>query len=137
MNYVRFITPRWRLRRVDADCGPFGPAYDALWQRDVPEVLREAIWHEIQWFECNLPVPAPRRDAFCVKSRKRWYPDGICWFVAEAREMIAHAFVLGSLLRETGVPVRKVWADHVGTVLYRDRWQVVAKPNSATPLLFA
>ena len=130
MNYVRLITPRWRVRR---DCGPFGPAYDALWERDVPEVLREAISREIDWFEQNLPVPSPRRDAFCVKSRGRWYPDGICWFVAEAREMIAHAFVLGSLLREIGVPVRKVATRRPGTVLYRDRWQIVAKPIEATP----
>jgi hypothetical protein len=136
MNYVRFITPRWRLRRVEADCGPFGPAYDALWEPDVPEVLRVAIGREIDWFERNLPVPKPRRDAFCVKSRGRWYPDGICWFVSEAREMIAHAFVLASLLRETGVPVRKVWADRPGTILYRDPWQVVATPSEATPTLF-
>lgn len=136
MNYVRFITPAWRVRRVDADCGLFRPAYDAVYERDVPQVLRDAIWQEVEWFNQNLPVPSPRRDAFCVKSRKRWYPDGICWFVAEAREMIARAFVLASLLRETGVPVRKVWSDHVGTVLYRDPWQVVAKPNEAVPLLF-
>jgi hypothetical protein len=136
MNYVRFITPARRLRRVQADCGPFGPAYDAVWDRSVPETLRRALWQEIQWFETNLPVPTPRKDAFCVKSRKRWYPDGICWFIAEAREMIAHAFVLASLLEETGVPVRKVWANRPGTVLYRDPWQIVAKPNEATPLLF-
>ena len=133
MNYVRFITPAWRVRRVEADCGPFRPAYDAIYERDVPEVLRQAIWQEVDWFNQNLPVPTPRKDAFCVKSRKRWYPDGICWFVAEAREMIAHAFVLASLLREVGVPVRKVWTDHAGTILYRDPWQVVAKPNAATP----
>jgi hypothetical protein len=137
MNYVRLITPKWRVRRLGADCGPFGPAYDAAYNPDVPAVLRDALWYEIEWFERNLPVPSPRKDAFCVKSRGRWYPDGICWFVAEAREMIAHAFVLASLLREVGVPVRKVWAGHVGTVLYRDAWQVVAKPNEATPILFA
>jgi hypothetical protein len=136
MNYVRFITPQRRLRRVDADCGPFGPAYDAVWDPCVPRVLQDAIWCEIDWFNRNLPVPTPRRDAFCVKSRGRWYPDGICWFVAEAREMIAHAFVLASLLRETGVPVRKVWAHRPGTVLYRDAWQIVAKPIEATPTLF-
>ena len=50
--------------------------------------------------------------------------------------MIAHAFVLAALLREVGVPVRKVWADHVGTVLYRDPWQIVAKPIAATPTAF-
>ena len=136
MNYVRFITPWWRLRRVGADCGPFGPAYDAVWDPRVPRVLQDAIWQEIDWFEQNLPVPKPRKDAFCVKSRKRWYPDGICWFVAEAREMIAHAFVLASLLREVGVPVRKVWANRPGQILYRDPWQIVAKPTPTTPTVW-
>ena len=134
MNYVRLITPIRRLRRVGADCGPFGPAYDAAWSRDVPRTLREAIWQEIDWFEDNLPVPD--FHAFRVKSRKRWYPDGICWFVAEAREMIAHAFVLASLLREVGVPVRKVATRRPGTILYRDAWQIVAKPIEVTPTLF-
>jgi hypothetical protein len=136
MNYVRLITPRWRVRRVGADCGPFGPAYDAVWDPDVPRVLLDAIWYEIDWFERNLPVPKPRKHAFCVKSRGRWYPDGICWFVAEAREMIAHAFVLASLLREIGVPVRKVATRRPGTVLYRDPWQIVAKPIEVTPTVW-
>ena len=136
MNYLRLITPRRRVPRVGADCGPFGPAYDALWDPDVPRILQDAIWLEIDWFEQNLPVPKPRKDAFCVKSRGRWYPDGICWFVAEAHEMIAHAFVLASLLREIGVPVRKVATHRPGTVLYRDRWQIVAKPIEATPTVW-
>ncbi|HEX3422226.1 MAG TPA: hypothetical protein VHS33_02330 [Sphingomicrobium sp.] len=136
MNYVRLITPRWRVRRLGADCGPFGPAYDAAYDRDVPEAVRIALWEEIDWFERNLPVPAPRKDAFCVKSRGRWHPDGICWFVAEAREMIAHAFVLVSLLREIGVPARKVATRRPGTVLYRDPWQIVAKPVEATPTIW-
>ena len=136
MNYLRFITPRRRVRRVGADCGPFGPAYDAVWDPDVPRVLQDAIWYEIDWFERNLPVPKPRKDAFCVKSRGHWYPDGICWFVAEAREMIAHAFVLASLLGEIGVPVRKLATRRPGTVLYRDPWQIVAKPIEATPTVW-
>ena len=82
MNYVRFITPWWRIRR-HVDCGPFRRAYDALRDRSVPEMLRVAIGVEIDWFEANLPVPGPRREAFCVKSRRRWRPDGISWFVAE------------------------------------------------------
>ena len=84
----------------------------------------------------NLPVPKPRREAFCVKSRGHWRPEGICWFVSDAREMIARAFVLASLLDELGVPVRKVAAECPGTILYRDPWQVVAKPRRDEQLLF-
>ena len=133
MNYVRFITPWWRVRR-DVDCGPFGPAY-AAWRSDaVPEVLRIAIRGELDWFEDNLPVPGG--NAFRVKSRKIWRNDGICWFVAEARDMIARAFVLAALLEDAGMPVRKVWASRPGTILYRDPWQIVAKPIAATPTAF-
>ena len=81
-------------------------------------------------------MPKPRRQAFCVKSRGLWRPDGICWFVAEAREMIARAFVLVSLLNEAGMPSRKVATHRPGTILYRDPWQVVAKPIEATPTVY-
>lgn len=131
--FVRFITPWWRVRR-HVDCGPFGPAYEASRDRGVADVLRIAIRHELDWFEGHLPVP--HRDAFCVKSCRRLRRDGICWFVAEARQMIAHAFVLAALLREVGVPVRKVATHRPGTILYRDSWQIVAKPIEATPTLW-
>ena len=69
-----------------------------------------------------------------VKSRRRWRADGICWFVDDAREMIARAFALAALIGEAGVPARKVATRRPGTILYRDRWQIVAKPEEATPV---
>jgi hypothetical protein len=127
--YVRFITPWWRLPR-GIDCGLFGPAYALARDAQVPAVLRDALWTEIDWFEENLPVP--RR--FRVKSRGRWLPDGICWFVADAREPIGRAFALAALIGECGVPALKVATRRPGTVLYRDPWQIVAKPEAATPV---
>jgi hypothetical protein len=130
--YVRFITP-WPVRR-GVDAGLFGPAYGAARAPAVAEPLRVAIRHELDWFEANLPVPA--RDRFRVRSRKVWRPDGICWFVDEAREAIARAFGLAALLRECGCEAVKVATRRPGTVLYRDRWQIVAKPEPATPTLW-
>lgn len=130
--YVRFITPWWRLPR-GIDCGLFGPAYACARDAEVPALLREALWTEIRWFEAHLPVPGPRRRAFCVRSRKRWRPDGICWFVDDAREAIARAFALAALIGECGVPARKVATRRPGQILYRDAWQIVAKPGAATP----
>jgi hypothetical protein len=69
-----------------------------------------------------------------VKSRGRWYSEGVCWFVDDAREMIARAFALAALLRECDLPVTKLATRHPGQILYRDRWQVVAKPGEETPL---
>jgi hypothetical protein len=129
--YVRFITPWWQLRR-GVDCGLFGPAYACVQDPDVPAVLREALWAEIEWFETHLPVPRPVRDAFCVRSRKSWRAD-VCWFDQGAREAIARGFALASLLGECGVPARKVATRRPGTILYRDAWQIVAKPAAETP----
>ncbi|MGZ8285241.1 MAG: hypothetical protein ACXWUQ_06420 [Allosphingosinicella sp.] len=129
--YVRFITPWWRLPR-GIDSGLFGPAYACARDLETPEVLREALWVEIEWFELNLPAPARLK----VKSRRRWRADGICWFVDDAREMIGRAFALAALVGECGVPARKVATRHPGTILYRDPWQIVAKPDSATPTIW-
>jgi hypothetical protein len=129
--YVRFVTPWWPVRR-GVDCGLFGPAYACARDSEVPEVLREALWTEIEWFEDHLPVP--KRHAFLVKSRKRWYPDGLCWFVDGARDAIGHGFVMAALLHECGVRTAKVATRRPGQILYRDAYQIVAKPEEATPV---
>jgi hypothetical protein len=128
--YVRFISP-WPLTRRGVDRGLFGPAGWCEGDPGVPEVLRRALRAEIDWFNQRLPVP-PRRG-FVVRSRKRWLSHGLCWFVAEAREPIAHAFALAALLGECGVPVTKVATRRPGQILYRDAWQIVAKPEESTP----
>jgi len=131
--YVRFITPWWRLPR-GIDCGLFGPAYACARDAEVPYVLREALWAEIEWFEANLR--APERRHFLVKSRRRFRADGICWFTDAAREAIARAFVVAALLGECGVPATKVVTHRPGQILYRDDWQIVAKPEEATPTVW-
>jgi hypothetical protein len=128
--YIRFITLWWEVRR-GVHYGLFGPAYECARDADVPLVLREALWTEIDWFEANLPVP--ERSSFLVKSRRRFRADGICWFTDSAREAIARAFAVAALLRDCGVPVAKVATHRPGQILYRDAWQIVAKPDEATP----
>ena len=130
--YVRFITPWWRIsRRVD--CGLFGPAYCYARDDDAPAALRDALRAELDWFEDHLPVPRPMTRAFCVRSKKSWRADGVCWFHDDAREAIARAFTLAALLGECGVQARKVATRRPGTILDRDAWQIVAKPAAETP----
>jgi hypothetical protein len=141
--YVRFITPWWPVRR-GIDCGVFGPAGafahacggagGGYAHVEAGGAVRAALRAELNWFNANLPVP--RRRAFQVKSCRAWRDDGICWFADDAREMIAHAFTLAALLGECGVPVRKVATARPGTILYRDDWQIVAKPEAATPTVW-
>ena len=131
--YVRFIVPS-RGRR-GADHGLFRHAGFSADDGRVHAALREAIRIELDWFNANLPVP--KRRVFLVKSRGRWLPDGICWFVDDAREMIVHSFALASLLRECGVAATKVATRRPGQILYRDAWQIVAKPEEGTPIAWS
>jgi hypothetical protein len=57
----------------------------------------------------------------------------ICWFLDDARAIVTHAFVASALLQECGVPVAKVATHRPGMILYRDPYQIVAKPIEATP----
>ncbi len=128
--YIRFLVPG-RPVRAGVDCGLFRPAGAVAYDRRTPEPLARAIEHELDWFNAELPVP--RRAAFLVKSRKRWRDEGICWFRDDAREMIARAYALAALLGECGLVVTKRATRRPGQILYRDDWQIVAKPDPATP----
>jgi len=128
--YVRFVVP-WRGRR-GVDYGLFWEARGHAEDSRVHAALRAAIRCELDWFNANLPVP--KRRVFLVKSCGRWLPDGICWFVDDAREMIARAFVLAALLEECGTPASKLATRNPGQILYRDSWQIVAKPGRETPV---
>lgn len=128
--YVRFVSPR----PADRARGHYGLfAASGVWRDpDTPEAHAAAIREEVVWFRRNLPVPHWR--CFEVKSRRRYYNEGICWFRDDAREMLRHAFVLTALLRDLGVLVGRLHTDRPGQILYRDAWQIVAKPDKATPV---
>lgn len=122
--YLRFTVPG-TVTRARVAPGPFRLATALWWDRteDTPALL--ALRRELDWFNDRLPVP--RRFGVVAKGR-RW-ADGVCWFRDEAREMVGHAYVLAALLGECGVPIERSWTRDPGQILYRDRWQVVAKPE--------
>ena len=126
--YVRFVGP-WRGRR-GARLGMFRDGSWSVEDGRVHEALRLAVREQLDWFAANLP--APERRFFLVKSRGAWLPDGICWFLDDAREMIARGFALAALLGECGTPVTKVATRAPGQILYRDAWQIVARPDDGS-----
>src|SRR3546814_14504469 len=89
--------------------------------------MGQGVGKEIGLLVAYRPVPA----RCWVRSGGRGLPDGICWFVDDACEMIARAFALAALIGEAGVPTRKVATRRPGTILYRHPWQIVAKPEAA------
>lgn len=123
--YVRFTTPGV-VTRARVAPGPFRAAYD-LWsdRRDDRDPVLLALRRELDWFNANLPVPS----RFGVVARGRRWSDGVCWFRDTARDMLVHAHAMAALLEDCGVPVQRTWTRDPGQLLYRDAWQVVAKPE--------
>lgn len=123
--YLRFTVPG-AITRARVAPGPFRVASDLYWEgdRDNDPVLI-ALRRELDWFKDRLPVP----KRFGVVAKGRLWSDGVCWFRDDAREMVGHAYTLVALIEECGVPVTRHWSRDPGQVLYRDRWQVVAKPE--------
>lgn len=129
--YVRFVSPA----RADRGRGHYGLFYAAgriEWDEDQCPALRRAIREELNWFNRELPVPDG--DHFRIRSKKRWYAEGICWFRADACEMVRHANCLAVLVGEGGVPLARLHTRRPGQILYRDAFQVVAKPDPRTPV---
>jgi hypothetical protein len=129
--YLRFVSPIGADRRR-GQYGLFTPAFDVEHHCTTPEAISRAVRAELDWFNANLPAPKGRH--FRVKSCKRWYSEGICWFRDDAREMIAHANVLAGLLDECGLAIVRLHTRHPGQILYRDAYQIVAKPAAVTPV---
>ncbi|KRA80467.1 hypothetical protein [Altererythrobacter sp. Root672] len=125
--YLRFTVPG-TVTRARVAPGLFGVAGDVLWRHEEhPDPVLLALRDEVDWFNHWLPIPS----RFGVVAKGRKWSDGVCWFRDDAREMVGHAYVLAALLEECGVPIERIWTRDPGQVLYRDRWQVVAKPERA------
>ena len=43
--------------------------------------------------------------------------------------MVVHAYTLAALIEECGVPIERIWSRDPGQIIYRDPFQVVAKPE--------
>lgn len=123
--FVRFTVPG-TVTRARVAPGPFRAAHELWWDGDYDtDPVMIALRRELDWFNDNLPVP--RR--FGVVAKGVLWRDGVCWFRDDAREMLVHMQALISLVEECGVPVARHWTRDPGQLLYRDRWQVVAKPE--------
>ena len=123
--YVRFIVLTPNRRPAP---GLFRSGFDPEDDPALPDWLREAAREHYDWFNENLPVP--RR--LTVVSRRRLVYAGICWFQPTAREHIARARDLAMLIAEAGRPTTMVTTRYVGQILYRDDFQIVAKPELRT-----
>lgn len=123
--YLRFIVLTPHRRPAP---GIFSSAFDSENDRSLPEWLRTAAQSHYDWFNENLPLPA----RLSVVSKRRHVYAGICWFQPSAREHIARARELAWLIDEAGFPTRELKSRRIGQILYRDSFQIVAKPEPDT-----
>lgn len=129
--YLRFVSPV-PANRARGAYGLFQAALSVVYDPKISDEVYAPLREELDWFNDNLPAPSDRH--FRVKSRRRWRDEGICWFRAEAREVIAHAHILAGLLYNHGVIIARLHTRTPGQILYRDDYQIVAKPCEATPV---
>lgn len=128
--YLRFISPvRPTARSVDY--GLFQAIIACRDFDDYPKWLRRQVESDFDWFKTHLPSPD---EKYFHDHHVRARADHICWFRAEATEMVKRAFSIKALLNELEcmIVVRKT--KNPGQIIYSDKWQVVARPNKRTPI---
>lgn len=124
--FIRFVTPDLAGAARGAQLGVFRSNLPCA-----PQWLNRAIRDEYRWFNENLRVPS-HLGVVTRKSNRRY--AGVCWFRDDARDCVAHAWILTGLLNEAGVPVTRLVTDAPGDIVYRDDQQIVAIPHRERPL---
>ncbi len=128
--YLRFISPvRPSARSIDY--GLFQAIIACRDYDDYPKWLRSQVEAEFDWFKTHLPTPNERVFG---RQNVRAKAAHICWFRAEASEMIDRAFLIKSLLAEIGCLIVVSKTSNPGTITYSDSWQIVARPDRKTPI---
>jgi len=124
--YLRFIGP-WPtgMRRIDS--GLFQTYFTVRNEALLPGYLFEALRDDYDWFCKKLPTPDNRY--FVVNGESR----GICWFRSDAKAMIRRARNMVNTLRMGDIWVTEARTAQPGRILYRDDYQVIARPDKSTP----
>lgn len=102
--------------------GLFGAAYQIWLDDELPDYEIEALLQAKWWFDVHV------RSPFDYLRESKRYDRAICWFKSCAREHIAHAWELASVLERNGIPIWVVKTERTGYVYYEDEAQVFAEP---------
>jgi hypothetical protein len=97
---------------------------------EFPAYLDRLVQAELDWFNSNLPIPAPFSRSYRT-ARKRYKsgtPHAVSWFLPDAQECISHGQTLVALLSDWTFPLTMRKTSRPGAVIYNDAWQIVAVP---------
>ena len=109
--------------------GLFQAAYE-LWESDwLPKYELDALEELDNWFNAHMKTP------FDYLPEHPRYEQSICWFKSTAREHLARAWELVTILERNGVFIWTVKSERPGHVHYEDNVQVFARPYPEVRLL--
>jgi hypothetical protein len=115
--FLRFVVGEKRMDAATLD-GVFRFSDRTFANLSLADRNRPAIERLHAWFNDHLIVPritkGPRGESVA------------CWFRSDAGEHLIRIWELARLLRESGYPVRYLWTDHPGEIIYYDEFQIVA-----------
>jgi len=120
--FIRFIVPK-QNRDSHTFAGLFQAAYELRDGTTLDESETAVIQEVLRWFHVNLPVPK------CLKVPEN--ARAVSWFNSQAKEPLTEMWRLVGVLKTYGVPVRVLKTADPGTIIYSDKWQVVAKPHKS------
>lgn len=119
-----FMLVRFCLLRHDAYShspqGVFQAAFELRDSGQLEPYEEEWLERDMAWLRMHLPAPECLRDDDNHRA--------ICWFKPTASHAIDKVRGIVALLDSRDVVVRMITTANPGSVVYEDRWQVVAKP---------
>ena len=124
--YLRFISP-WPSDMRNVDYGIFYAVYHCRDEQLLPGYLLDELLTELSWFKNYLPSPDEHNFDYAG------HRIGICWFKDDAKVMIRRARNMAALMAEGDVWITEARTPDPGHILYRDDYQIVAKPSKSTP----
>lgn len=125
--YLRFISPWPSYNMKNVDFGIFQALIKCRDEGLVPSYLLKPALKEFDWFKQKLPSPDEHYFNYAG------HAIGICWFRSDATAMIRRARRIAALLAEGDIWITVSQTHNPGIILYRDDYQIVAKPTKKTP----
>ena len=126
--FIRFVSNQldWNSHLAG---GLFFAAASLRWTDTLPDYEDEALSELLTWFGRNLESP------FDYLPRTPRFRRAVCWFKSTAREQLARAWEMITILERNDVFIWTVKSAKTGYVYYEDEAQVFAEPFNDVRLI--
>ncbi|SRR6266446_5543230 len=126
--FIRFVSCEIDERSC-VSAGLFCAASRLRWADDLPEYEFDAMTELKNWFDVHLESP------FDHLPHANRYERAVCWFKPTAREHLARAWELITILERNDIWIWTIRSRRTGYVNYEDEVQVFARPYDDVRLI--